>query len=93
MNAPGTSGQRRPDQPCGSGCNDALARLWAYLDSELEELDAAQVQAHLDDCAGCLSEYQVELVLKRVLRRGCTEHAPETLRLRIHEQLTWRSES
>ncbi len=92
MSAPGPSDQSQPDQPCGSGCNDALARLWAYLDSELEELDAVQVQAHLDDCAGCLSEYQVELVLKRVLRRGCTEHAPETLRLRIHEQLIWRAE-
>lgn len=89
MNAPDSS-QRR--QPCGSGCNDALARLWAYLDSELEELDAAQVQAHLDDCVGCLSEYEVELVLKRVLRRGCTERAPETLRLRIHQQLVWRTE-
>ncbi|MCL2090389.1 MAG: mycothiol system anti-sigma-R factor [Micrococcales bacterium] len=80
------------EQPCGSGCADALARLWAYLDSELGELDAARVQAHLDDCVGCLSEYQVELVLKRVLRRGCTEHAPQTLRLRIHEQLVWRAE-
>ncbi|MCL2468412.1 MAG: mycothiol system anti-sigma-R factor [Micrococcales bacterium] len=74
-----------PD-PCG--CSDALARLWAYLDSELEELDAAQVQAHLDDCEGCLSEYEVELVIKRVLRRGCAEHAPETLRLRIWQQIT-----
>ena len=78
------------DEPCGSGCADALARLWSYLDSELGDLDAAQVRAHLDDCAGCLSEYQVEVVLKRVLRRGCTERAPQELRLRIHEQLTWR---
>lgn len=86
----------QPDQhgsegPCGTACTEALARLWAYLDSELGELDAAQVRSHLDDCAGCLSEYQVETVLKRVLRRGCTEHAPQELRLRIYRQLTWRT--
>ncbi|MCL2423272.1 MAG: mycothiol system anti-sigma-R factor [Micrococcales bacterium] len=84
----------RAPEPCGPepcDCDDALARLWAYLDSELGELDAAQVQAHLDDCEGCLGEYEVEVVLRRVLRRGCTERAPETLRLRISQQITWRT--
>jgi len=81
-----------PNEPetCDGGCAEALAQLWAYLDSELGDLDATRVRQHLDACAGCLSEYQVEVVLKKVLRRGCAEQAPQELRLRIHERLTWR---
>ena len=72
--------------PCG--CDEAVGRLWEYVDSELEDLDARRVQAHLDECAPCLEEEQVELVLKQLVRRCCQEEAPETLRVRIHEQLT-----
>jgi mycothiol system anti-sigma-R factor len=72
---------------CKGECTDALDRLWEYLDSELEEVDAATVAAHLAECRGCLEEYDVEMVLKKLVRRGCQEHAPDTLRMRIHERL------
>jgi len=78
------------DEPCGSDCDQALAHLWEYLDAELADLDAGLVRRHLDECSGCLSEYQIEVVLKRVVRRGCAEHAPESLRVRIHQQITLR---
>ncbi|MCL2454705.1 MAG: mycothiol system anti-sigma-R factor [Micrococcales bacterium] len=80
------------DRPCDEECAEALAQLWAYLDSELEELDAVRVRRHLDDCSGCLGEYELEVVMKRVLRRGCVERAPQALRLRIREQIVWRAE-
>ena len=73
---------------CGNTCADALDRLWEYLDAELGALDAATVRAHLSECDGCLEEYDVDLVVKTLVRRGCQESAPESLRLRIHEQLT-----
>lgn len=72
--------------PCG--CDEAVGRLWEYVDSELEDLDARRVQAHLVECAPCLEEEQVELVLKQLVRRCCQEEAPAALRVRIHEQLT-----
>ena len=37
---------------------------------------------------GCLEEYDVDVVVKTLVRRGCQEAAPEGLRLKIHEQLT-----
>lgn len=74
------------DAPCG--CEEAVERLWEYVDSELGELDHRRVAAHLDECAPCLEEEQVDLVLKHLVRRCCQEVAPPTLRLRIHEQLT-----
>jgi len=73
---------------CGNNCADALDRLWEYLDSELPELDAATVRSHLAECQVCLEEYDVDVVVKHLVKRGCQEVAPEALRLRIHEQLT-----
>jgi len=81
-------GQRRASGTCGNNCEDALDRLWEYLDAELGEPDAAVVRAHLAECEGCLEEYDVEVVLKNLVRRGCQEVAPDTLRVRIREQLT-----
>ena len=73
---------------CGNNCADALDRLWEYLDAELGALDAETVRAHLTECQGCLEEYDVDVVVKNLVRRGCQETAPDTLRVRIHEQLT-----
>ena len=46
------------------------------------------VRAHLAECEGCLEEYDVDVVVKTIVKRGCQEAAPDSLRLRIHEQLT-----
>jgi len=75
-----------PGAPCG--CDEAVERLWEYVDSELGELDQVRVEAHLHECSQCLEEEQIELVMKQLVRRCCQEEAPATLRLRIHEQLT-----
>ena len=69
-------------------CGQALDRLFEYLDSELETLDSERVRRHLEECAPCLDEYDVEVVVKNLVRRSCQESAPEELRVRIHERLT-----
>ncbi|MEZ0447327.1 mycothiol system anti-sigma-R factor [Cellulomonas sp. ICMP 17802] len=73
---------------CGNNCADALDRLWEYLDAELGAPDAETVRTHLAECQGCLEEYDVDLVVKTLVKRGCQEAAPDSLRVRIHEQLT-----
>lgn len=73
---------------CGNNCADALDRLWEYLDAELGAPDAETVRAHLAECQGCLEEYDVDVVVKTLVKRGCQEAAPDSLRIRIHEQLT-----
>lgn len=81
-----------PD-PRPSSCDEALALLWSYLDHELEQTEAERVRVHLSLCRGCFDEYEVEAVLKQVVQRGCAEHAPDHLRLRIHQQIiVWRTE-
>jgi len=79
---------RRPTPGAPCGCDEAVGRLWEYVDAELGELDHVRVGAHLEECARCLEEEQIELVMKQLVRRCCQEEAPATLRLRIHEQLT-----
>ncbi|WP_034649278.1 mycothiol system anti-sigma-R factor [Cellulomonas sp. HZM] len=71
------------------GCDKALDELWAYLDAELDQLEAAQVRAHLESCRGCLEEHDVEVVVKKLVRRcyAQDEAAPVDLRAKIHAQL------
>ncbi|CAM5791742.1 mycothiol system anti-sigma-R factor [Cellulomonas persica] len=74
----------------GCDCDEAVAELWAYLDSELEPLEAERVKAHLEGCDGCLGEQEVELVVKKLVKR-CWEKdegAPADLRAKIHATLT-----
>lgn len=84
----GLEATRRPVDGAPCGCDEAVGRLWEYVDSELGDLDHQRVEAHLHECAPCLEEEQVELLLKQLVRRCCQEEAPATLRVRIHEQLT-----
>ncbi|WP_019137766.1 mycothiol system anti-sigma-R factor [Cellulomonas massiliensis] len=69
----------------GCDCDEAVAELWAYLDSELEAPEADRVREHLAECSGCLAEHDVELVVKKLVRR-CYEQveiAPDELRARV----------
>ncbi|QCB94179.1 mycothiol system anti-sigma-R factor [Cellulomonas shaoxiangyii] len=80
-----------PADPCASGdmrCSEAVARLWEYVDAEVDELDRDRIAAHLAECTPCLEEEQVEVVIKELVRRCCQEEAPATLRVRIHEQIS-----
>jgi mycothiol system anti-sigma-R factor len=65
-------------------CDGVLDRVYAYIDGEVPEDDVESIRRHLDECAPCLEEYQVEAALKALVRRSCTERAPEQLRRRIH---------
>ena len=69
-------------------CEHALVHLNEYLDSEMTPEDERRMRAHVAHCAPCLAELSTEELVKQLVRRSCTERAPETLRVRIHEQLT-----
>jgi anti-sigma factor (TIGR02949 family) len=79
------------DEPVASGghadCSEALARLFEFLDAEIDELDGDRIRQHLADCDGCLHEYDIEDLLKALVRRSCHEVAPVELHVRIRQQL------
>ena len=64
-------------------CIEIQTRLEQYVDRELSSDEAAEVQAHLDACPPCLRIYQFEGSMRRLVRRACSESAPESLRARI----------
>lgn len=67
-------------------CSDVLAKLDSFLDHELNDraLTYAEIESHLKACGHCLSEYDLERVVKEVVARSCAaEHAPDKLRIQI----------
>jgi len=75
--------------PHATDCSKVLDQMFEYLDGELGEPDLHLVQEHLDECAPCMSEHDVDKVVKALIRRSCGgEVAPETLRNKIVVQIT-----
>jgi mycothiol system anti-sigma-R factor len=68
-------------------CEDALNKLFAYLDRELEEHEHAAMEAHLSECRGCYSRAEFEKKLKEKLSQSGREPAPSGLQQRIRKIL------
>ena len=47
---PATSGDA-DWEPSETNCRDALDRVYAYLDGEIDDQDYTRIREHLDDCA------------------------------------------
>lgn len=70
--------------PHETDCSEVLERVYEYLDGELDTHAFGKIQQHLDECGPCLSEYDLDVVLKKLVRRSCGgDCAPEELRTRI----------
>nr|NLD39963.1 mycothiol system anti-sigma-R factor [Actinomycetales bacterium] len=69
-------------------CNDFVSRLFALFDAELEAGEEATLRAHVAGCPDCTRHAEAEEHIRAILRRSCVENAPETLRMRVHAQLT-----
>lgn len=72
-------------------CDNVIEHLFEYLDSEMTDQDAEKMRTHVAECSPCLAELGIDEMVKRLLRRSCTEQAPEYLRARIHEQIVLRT--
>ena len=71
-------------------CDEVLARVYVYLDGELDESWCGDVKQHLDECGPCLKEYGLEEVVRRLVGKCCgSDPVPADLRgkvlLRIQE--------
>jgi mycothiol system anti-sigma-R factor len=76
-------------KPHATDCSEVLERVFEYLDGEMGPEDTHRIREHLDECRPCLSEYDIDTVIKALVRRSVGhEHAPDRLRSRILVQLT-----
>ena len=68
-------------------CDDAVHRLYHFLDGELDDTRRADIQQHLDDCLPCLEAFDFEAELRQVIAMKCRDQVPESLRLRVAEAI------
>lgn len=85
----GGNGTERPGPEEGPEmipCEEALARLYEYLDGELEAASREEVELHFRICARCYPHLKLETNYRDALRRALEgQRAPPGLRTRILE--------
>jgi anti-sigma factor (TIGR02949 family) len=70
-------------KPHETPCAEVIDHLYEFLDQELPDGDIRKIRQHLDECAPCLREYGLEEAVRALVRRSCSEVAPEQLRSRV----------
>jgi mycothiol system anti-sigma-R factor len=66
-------------------CDEALERLYEYLDEELDNVTTAGIKQHLIECGSCDRGFDFERRLKVVIRERLSEEVPPQFiaRLRV----------
>jgi mycothiol system anti-sigma-R factor len=73
----------------GFDCSRARLQVYEYLDGEMDPDDCAKIREHLAHCGQCLKEFDIDQMLKALVRRSCgCEAAPMQLRLQIMSRIT-----
>lgn len=71
-----------------TACPDKALLLHALADGELDAANAAALEAHLHDCAGCADALaQIDEVRMRIAAEASGDEAPPTLRANIEDML------
>ena len=70
-------------------CSRTLLQLYEYLDGEMGPDDCDKIRDHLARCGQCLTEYNIDQMLKTLVHRSCgREAAPSQLRMQIMARIT-----
>lgn len=64
-------------------CEEAVAHLFAYLDSETDPEIRPHVELHLEECRACFSRAAFEKALRARVKQLGSNEAPATLRRRL----------
>ncbi|UCH52639.1 MAG: zf-HC2 domain-containing protein [Pseudomonadota bacterium] len=71
------------DEPRKINCDEAVRKLFEYLDKELGASDHAAVEAHLHSCRSCFSRMEFDKRLRGMIKGADPASAPDPLRERI----------
>jgi mycothiol system anti-sigma-R factor len=70
-------------------CSETLHRVYEYLDGEMTMDDTHRIAEHLERCAPCFEQYNLDKALKALVKRSCQcEEAPVALRMQIKARIT-----
>lgn len=70
-------------------CKEAVSRLWAYLDRNIERVQEAELEEHLGLCRHCCGELEFAKQVRAMLRRSGDAIQPtRDVRARLETFLT-----
>lgn len=72
----------------GDCADDRMVRIYEYLDGALTLNDIKEVKAHLDGRPECTEEYDLECIIRSVVRRSRQEQAPQNLKASIFAKIS-----
>ena len=72
-------------EPDNIGCEQALKRLFEFIDRELPDDERDSVERHLRTCRSCFSRMEFESRLKQRLSTLSSDAVPQKARDRIRD--------
>jgi mycothiol system anti-sigma-R factor len=69
------------------GCNEALKRMWEYLDETVDPDERVLVEEHLARCRTCCGELEFAKELRRMLAERSPDDLPEGVVRRLHRTI------
>jgi len=64
-------------------CQEALDKLFEYIDGEMSDEDLLRIGAHLKECPPCEAEHQINEKIRLLVSQAHGEKAPHQLRERV----------
>ena len=68
-------------------CDEAIVRIYQYLDGELTVWRRLAISRHLDECPPCAQGFDFEMELRQVVASKCRDEVPPELKRRIAEAI------
>ena len=70
-------------------CEECADKLDGFVDRELTNTEALEVQLHLEGCPDCMEHYEFEAHLKRLVKHSCEcDKAPTAFREKLRQILS-----
>ena len=67
----------------GRECDEALDRLFEFIDDELPDKELQRIGEHLKTCPPCEAEHRIKEKIKNLTALSGGDEAPEALRARV----------
>jgi len=68
-------------------CDEAIVRIYQYLDGELTVWRRRAITRHLDECPPCAQGFDFEMELRQLVASKCRDEVPPDLKRRIAEAI------
>lgn len=71
-------------------CEEVRDHLFELLDREMTTEQMERLRQHAENCSDCTEAAQAERHMREIIRRSCSESAPESLRSKVVSDLSGR---